>query len=367
MKEKKHQLEALKESGDIEDEEILEGAIKLVDGELEEVIADYKEYQENADIYTGDIKAEEDNDITDVRADVATGELTTPITGEVDADGVVGDEVVGDEVVGDEFVGETEPQNIEYDPVLEPVNDKGFEIIKVTYNKNIKTDTITNKGTVNILIPTVNSNGDVHDEIKTVTFMLDQDRNPVINNDYMSVVMYNEIKDAIRNCPDTKSVDIESVPESPEAELNVSIAPTDAEISLPTDSEKDSIDSVVVDNTPTLDDVNAETMDIGYGRPDDLVSKIEDDVPEGTEFDTITNEIPIDQVERKKPAETLEVDAEKEKDESSITVTFPIKIGLMFDEIKPISASKFQEDLDVQNIEYTLSSNPKPGLIIDVQ
>lgn len=361
LKEKKQQLEALKESGDIEDEEILEGAIKLVDSELEEVIADYKEYQENADIYTGDIKAEEDNDITDVQADVATGELTTPITGEVDADGVV-----GDEVVGDEFVGETEPQNIEYDPVLEPVNDKGFEIIKVTYNKNIKTDTITNKGTVNILIPTVNSNGDVHDEIKTVTFMLDQDRNPVINNDYMSVVMYNEIKDAIRNCPDTKSVDIESVPESPESELNVSIAPTDAEISLPTDSEKDSIDSVVVDNTPTLDDVNAETMDIGSGFTDDLVSKIEDVAPEGTEAKTITNEIPIDQVERETPAETLEVDAEKEKDESSITVTFPIKIGLMFDEIKPISASKFQEDLDAQNIEYTLSSNPKPGLIIDV-
>lgn len=230
LQERKAKLEACKEGADSEDVANVEEAIKIVEEELEKTKNDYKEYQKTSDKFLNGDEGETDSDFfddetstedmdlnndTDVADDNQENDLETPILA------VNGNDVNNQEVIDyDPYFDETPAQEVE--DIYAP------KVVKVSYQSNIKTGQVTNNGEVHILIPSVNSNGDVTNELQRITFTLDSERNPIINNEYMPVAIYNIIKDAIESEPMSAEVDVNAVVDEPveikdeEPELNYS-------------------------------------------------------------------------------------------------------------------------------------------------
>lgn len=230
LQERKAKLEACKEGADSEDVANVEEALKIVEEELEKTMNDYKEYQKTSDKFLNGDEGETDSDFfddetstddtdlnndTDVADDSQENDLETPILA------VNGNDVNNQEVIDyDPYFDETPAQEVE--DIYAP------KVVKVSYQSNIKTGQVTNNGEVHILIPSVNSNGDVTNELQRITFTLDSERNPIINNEYMPVAIYNIIKDAIEAEPMSAEVDVNAVADEPveikdeEPELNYS-------------------------------------------------------------------------------------------------------------------------------------------------
>lgn len=226
LSDKKDTLCAMKESDGDDGGELAE-AIKLVEDELEKVKNDYKDYQDSVKDVTGepadkdvdsvdpDGTADDDDTdgvtVKDVEPDGGSDDPTEPLTDGNDIpdfDGVLdvpaavpsdGSErdPYGDDYGFDSVIGAAENEGPKPD-------DGGFEIVKVAYNTNVKTGEVSNKGEVHIIIPSVNSNGELVQDVKKVTFYLTSDKKPIINNDYMPLDMYNAIVDAVNACPDTE-------------------------------------------------------------------------------------------------------------------------------------------------------------------
>ena len=326
LEEKKKTLQAMKDEG--ADTTDIDNAIDLIDKELDDTKSDYLKYQKDSEKYlNGDKDDAHDSLFDEVPKDDKDDVEDKEDTGDTkDTDDVVGNDldpdkesaedmetpISGDDDTTDDYVGDVEYADVaEYDPDFdvptevitndtesENKNDIGygkFQIVKVSYNRNVKTGAENGHGEVILVIPSVDANGDVHDDMRKVTFYLDQDKKPIINNEYMPLDMYTQIVDAINNDPQTDNVNVSNI--------------------------KD---------TKSEDSDDADSVDFDI---DELIGKSDDEKDDDI---------------RETPAETQKSDAED--------VKYPITVGLYPEEIAPIEVPDFEKDLDDKmKIEHTES------------
>jgi len=373
LESKKETLLQMKDEG--ADTDDIDKAIAMIDQELDDTKADFKKYQEDADKYLNGDKDDTDTDSVDPEPDNdddQNGE-TDKEDGDNDNDNKEDNETTKDldpeketpeemekpidqgngsdaEVNGDdgdaaEYEFPEEFADVaEYDPDFdvptEVVKDeKGqstgvdygrFQIVNVAYNKNVKTGTSNGKGEVIILIPSVDANGDVHNDTRKVSFYLDPEKKPVINNEYMPLDMYQAIVDAIENDPTTETI----TPEGASVESDIKISDT---------VEPDEEEVKVEDNGSIVADEPKE---------DELKN---DDVPAEVPAETeVKDEI------KETPAETKEVEKEVAK--------YPITVGLVPDEIKPITMDDFEKDLDDKmGIEHSKNEANANEILLNIK
>ena len=224
LEERKVKLNSCQEGLSDEDAADVKEALKIVEDELEKVKNDYKEYQKTSDDFLNaksddtefDYSDELDNFADDSVEDVDSEDNSDDANNNIDDNIDNVDMPLTDETEVREF----DPL-FDETPVNEPEDEYSPKVVKVSYKSNIKTGQISNLGEVHILIPSVNANGDVTNELQKITFTLDAERNPIINNDYMPVAIYNIIKDAIENEPMTSNVDVNGTAEVPSDVLTI--------------------------------------------------------------------------------------------------------------------------------------------------
>lgn len=373
LEKKKAAMISMKNEDDDADD--IDKYIDAIDKEIEDTKADYKKFQSDAqDFLNGkDADADDslkdeipnaDDDDDDKDSDSETNddekkgdsmdmtketpdEMSEPITN-TDSDGEFNPDAFGLDSEEDDKdysdVAEFDPDFdvLPSDKTKETIDSEetdnvgakpnaSFEIAKVSYNKNVKTGESTGKGEVILIIPSVDSNGDVHDEMRKVTFYLDSDRSPVVNNDYMPLDMYEAIVSAIEECPDTETVNINGETETPET---TSVpAPTTAPAQLPSDS------STATDSSVDVSNVFAET------------SKTDDKTDTDASFDFGDDDW-LNDVKKEAPAETRRKDSED--------ANYPITVGLYPEEIAPKDMDDFESDLDDMKISHS-ESEAKDG------
>lgn len=276
LKDRLTQLEGCVESCvDEKDIKELNQLKEEVEDELARVENDYKEYQKTSDEFLngqGDVDSDDpalvnrveadygeetdnaeetpSNDLSDTEDDIDTTSVEQPIEQPNEYDGLF-----------DETPYYEDKANDPYEP----------SIVNISYAENIKTGTVINRGEVNVLIPSVDANGDVKNELQRITFTLDADRNPIINNEYMPVALYNKIKDAILAHEQTQSVDVNGTAsfESPVAEEPI-VEPTQE---VPSDN--------VIEEPIAMDDTqDVNPIDVAYGveepESDEIVTTSDD-------------------------------------------------------------------------------------------
>lgn len=347
----KEEFERMKETSDDDIEEI-DDAVKAIEDEIEEVKKKYDEFQKDSEKYVaGD---DTDADKEDPSADAANidkddeeeptetpDEMTVPIDG-TDTELPIEEPIDPEE----EAINSATPYDADFDVIPEnSVNEKAeVKVLRVTYAENVKTGKKSNKGTAYIVIPSVDANGDIKDETKTVTFYLDPDRKPIINNDYMPLMIYNAIVDAIANDPDTDEIEVGK---------EAAIAPDVDAVSVSTTIEKPAVEEepVELNNIPTTaetpelpEDEPMFGLDADDGIPSDdeisatLGSEEDDDIPAGDfididkDYSNDAEETPVTPARKETPAETEERDDE---------VTYPIELGLNIEDISPIKKESF--------------------------
>lgn len=377
LKKRKEELESLKECGEDINEEDLKSAIDLIDKELDNATKDYKQYQLDIDKefangdktkeYNKTKAADKKSDIKDVEAEVDTEEVSKPISetpDSVDTDGEDGQvDIPNDECPDGECeeipeIGDITDDATEYDalfdtPKIEDNGEVGFDIVKVSFDKNIKNNKVSNKGTVIMTIPMVTANGDVKDEIKTVTFTLGDNKEPIINNDYMQENMYNAIKAAIVASPDIETVDMTSIPEEPES------GDTNVDMDSSVDASVDDIMSVepMSDDVPEVD---AQSDVEDYDNPADSMNiqsdnYLDDKMPSKHTFEPLdaTSDIEsrIYPAKQESPAEVEDISFTRNSDEGYINVSFPIEVGVSYEELMPIMGDDFREDMKNHKID----------------
>lgn len=374
LESKKETLLQMKDEG--ADTDDIDKAIAMIDQELDDTKADFKKYQEDSDKYLNGDKDDADTDSVDPENDDDQDNDDNQ-NGETDKDNGTDDkdnkednqadkdldpeketpeemekpldqedgfnaEDTGDDGDPAEYEFPEEFADVaEYDPDFdiptEVVKDeKGqstgidygrFQIVNVAYNKNVKTGTSNGKGEVIILIPSVDANGDVHNDTRKVSFYLDPEKKPVINNEYMPLDMYQAIVDAIESDPTTETI----TPEGAEVESDVKISdfvePDEEEVKVEDDGS-----IVATDDEPKIDDIPAEAP---------VETEVKDEIKET-------------------PAETK--DAEKE------VAKYPITVGLVPDEIKPITMDDFEKDLDDKmGIEHSKNEANADEILLNIK
>lgn len=256
LTEKKQTLCSLKED-DTADASTIDEAIKLVDEEFEKVKKDYEDYKESVKEY--EPGSEEDDDYKS--EENITDRFSNDENEDSEEDNEKSDEDSDILTAADED-GDNLESRVTEDPESKPVSevegqdlpeldtttmeDDRFTIVKVSYNKNVKTGEILNRGEVHVLIPSVDVNGNLVDEMKKVTFYISNDGVPVINNDYMPYELYNGILNAVKNCPETATVDTTKVDEIPAGEAEIDSAENPGEFVLGTE-EPDYVKDVLID------------------------------------------------------------------------------------------------------------------------
>ena len=397
----KAEFEKMKDTSDDDVKEI-DDAIKAIEDEIKEVEKKYEDFQKDSEKYTSGDDADADKE--DPEADAAKtdepedkaedspadepaetpAEMTAPINGD---DSASSEDVYVDP--DQEAIDSATPYDADFDVIANSGNSEKAEVkvLRVSYSENVKTGKKSNQGTAYLVIPSVDANGDIKDETKTVTFYLDANRKPVINNDYMPLMVYNSIVAAIADDPDTAAIEIEQAPsaaettEDPEAQVaSVDVTaelPAPAPEDNPTDSQEvtpeDNLGEPVAspaDETPAPEDEpmfgldaeqdgdSAEAPVIGTPTdetPGDEESSIEDELSntlgpddsvdnipspdlnsDGTDDSTseapATDETPVDAAPEETPAET---------EARSEGTTYPIELGLNINDIKPITKESF--------------------------
>lgn len=405
LKSKKEQLEELKKESD--DDKDIEEAIKLVDDEIADVEKDYKAYQEDSEKYTKgddedkDSSSPDDVANTDDDSDASdTGDNADNSENPEDNEPTESPEEMEQSITDDNF---NEDEFSEYDPdfdvmpeapTVNPESKQDVKVLRVSYDSNVKTGKLSNRGTAFVVIPSVDANGDIKDETKTVTFYLDPNRKPIVNNEYMPLAVYNAIVSAIQEDPDTASVEVaqegtdvpaEASPEDSAVVATAEITTVPEENLASTDSSTfaDSIDNVPVEDSsvssvpatdepmaglepdPEIPDVNLDNLgdmgDTGASSEDDslgddtLDSMFNDDnSAESTEntddsldsTDNVDDTTPVDSVDQEGPADTAE---------RNPGTDYPIELGLNVNDIKPISKNDFETELDDMGIEHSES------------
>lgn len=404
LKNKKKEFEALRGECEGADADI-DKAISIIDDDIADMEKDYEKYKKDAEQYmTGDDTDAEKDSPDDVAANYGATteepsespeEMEVPISEDpaepavedpsVDADvAAMADELAAE----DDAIASATPYDSDFDVVSPELEDKGgVKVLRVSYAENVKTGKKLNKGTAFVVIPSVDANGDVKDETKSITFYLDADRKPIINNEYMPLIIYKSIVDAISADADTASIDVNGTADvdtpADSVEVTTSVtavtpaddtavdhapenansvveptektepmagleadpdAPADTTTDLPTDRENASgndqaldIDNMIdnIGNNDFGDDADGEIDSELDGQLDDFLGSDDVDGDEGTK--------------EKIPAATQETPAETASRTES--ETYPIELGLNTEDIKPISKGRFTEACKEMGIE----------------
>jgi len=385
LEDKKNTLIKMKdESSDVDD---IDDVIKMIDKEIEDTKADYKKFQQDADEFENgkdsdkedslknEVPSDDDEKSDDEKSDDGSHEDSEKESPEEMEQPLTGDEGSSEAPAEDEFSSEPDeyadvPEfDSDFDvpaPVEEPeqtgetVPSSGvvpspvnsYQVLHVSYNKNVKSGKLTNKGEVIVVIPSVDANGDVHDDMRKVTFYLDANNKPVINNEYMPLDMYYSICDAIENTPETKSGNFDNGDEPTDPQTPETPAPVVPEPETP------------VDNTPEPTAPAANDTPAEGAVQDSIEGSDASDTEASSETHTegeSTNEVPAENsdAEQQTPAEVQSIDAE--------SAQYPITIGLYHDEFAPRSVSDFEKDLDDMKIEHSQSEGASDEICLKIR
>ena len=396
LRTKKKELQSLKESGETDDDEAIDTAIGMIDKELDDIMGDYQEYQKKADEFTGKSKDDDSDDKDgdkdtekdkaapdDVKSDVSdplgdeaekNGEATVNPD---DANGTQDDSVNADGVQSDDDqLASMSPSNIsytEFDGVLNtPKSDGDFQVVKVSFDKNIKNGKTSGNGSVIVMTPTVNSNGDVKDEITTLTFSLDPStKKPLVNNEHMPLAMYNAIVDAIASSPEIDTIDVSGTA-SPvvqsDASVDVPTIPTEP-TELQPDEDPFGIDqsSVPAPDAPVspadssvqtpVDSFKDPVLPADNVNPSELGTHV---TPEGGE--------PLVKPDDDKATDTAS-DTEDDyefgtKDEGYVSVANTsggVKVGIFEEDLGRLSLDDFEEEVKAKEFIYEKVKDKETG------
>ena len=373
LDEKKELLMTMRD--DAEDTEDIDAAIALIDDERKDVEDSYKKYQKDSEEYirgseddanvednvsagdADDTGTPSDETADDIAPSETPKEMEVPIEDSPEADPDVAAEIDSANAV-DAAVANATPYDPTFDAVADGVDKTEVQVLRVSYDENIKSGKKSNKGTAFVVIPSVNANGDIQDETKSITFYLDQDRRPIINNEYMPVSIYKAIVNAIEEDPDTAQIDVDGTAELPEEPVEDSDQAVDPDIETPvtevpaTDLEVSPADAVVsvqaeepVADEPIIDEpMHGLEPDPDAQEPEVEVpiEEVPVEAPENVEDSSVDE--PLDAPEVETPAEVADRTGEQ---------SYPIELGLNISDIKPIKKEKFEDDLDDLGIEHS--------------
>ena len=407
LKNKKKEFEAMRDQCEGADADI-DKAIAIIDDDIADMEKDYEQYKKDSEQYISGADDAETESPDDVAANYGADEeeptetpadMEAPLT-DAPTD-VPGDDVIGDPDVlaasdalaaEDEAIASATPFDSDFDVVAPEAEDKGgVKVLRVSYAENVKTGKKLNKGTAFVVIPSVDANGDVKDETKSITFYLDADRRPIINNEYMPLVIYKSIVDAISADADTANIDVNGTAEVDTPSDSVAVAASVTTVETPADeapvedpaeeildapadeivepmagleADPDAPVEPVADNTAPADtasnDDQALDIDSMIDNIDNADFEMSDETPEeGGELDSELDDfLGVETPEASEgedagedaiPAATQETPAEtasRTEDE-----TYPIELGLNTEDIKPISKGRFTEACKEMGIE----------------
>lgn len=350
LEEKKEMLNAMKSEGDSED---IDDAIAMIDKEIDDAKADYEKYQKDSDKFLkGDDEDKEDSLDDEVPSDDDTDDADSDSVedrepNETPAEMEIPIEQGETSVADDDFTSDPDFDNVadfdsDFDaPAVDDKGDTSFDVVKVSYNRNIKTGEYTGKGEVLVVIPTVDANGDIHNETRKVAFYLDStsgEKKVVINNDYMPLDMYLAIQSAIEDCPETDTISVNS--SNPDIETPIN-APS--EVPTETPDENDDFDS-------DFDDDSEESGESEELSVDDL---------NDTDDTDATGEV--------ENTKTVKVETPAETQEKTSTSKFPITLGVYPEEIAPIEMSDFENALESMGIKHSASESGDGEVIFEVK
>lgn len=389
LDEKKKQLLSMKEDSD--DTTDIDDAIKLIDDERKDVEASYKKYQEETDDFTDGTDDDTDADsVDDVTTDASdepgsedpTASDDTPKESPEDMQVPIEDSPLDQDIAAeldnadaiDSAVANATPYDSTFDVVADGVDKSEVQVLRVSYDENIKTGKKSNKGTAFVVIPSVNANGDIQDETKTITFYLDADRKPIINNEYMPLSIYKAIVSAIEEDPDTAQIDVDGTagldadgedasepiagtPDitEPTDDSSADVASLDiiAEPTEPVDKDSDSdLDGIM--DLPSLDDEPMAGLDADPDLPSDDSDTRDSDADKPFDLTSLANDVDTkDSNSNSDELDTPDVETPAETADHTGDQSYPIELGLNISDIKPIKKDKFEDDLDDLGIEHS--------------
>lgn len=329
LEEKRDLLLSMKEESD--DTADIDAAIEMIDKKLADTKDEYKKYQDDAEKFVkgdeadaedslkNEVPSDDDNDDNDDNGKTSDGgsDGSEPAETETDMKTPIGNSDEGEYDDVPDF-------DSDFDVVSTNAVESGesFKVMRVSYNKNVKSGQVSNRGEVIVVIPSVDANGDVHDDMRKVTFYLDGERNPIINNEYMPLDLYTAIQNAIIESPETENVPLEGEGE-PVPSLEISSIETSVEN--------------VPDVTPVKDAVTNDAVSVE---------------PEKDSKDIV-------------PAE-VETPAEVKDAEDAASSEYPIEIPISPDEISPKEMEDFEKDLDGMKIEHSASESEKGSICMKI-
>lgn len=361
------------------DTSVIDSALQIVHDEMEKAKSDYQEYTKDTDNYLNgnpdDAEKSTDADAGDFIEDKpgettsteSPEEMSTPIEDEPNNIDALADETPVDDVVtvgsnpDIDTSGATDFDGLLDTPAKAEGGNDSYKVVDVRYNYNIKADKTENKGELIVIIPTVDMNGDIHNDMKRITFYLDENGKPIINNEYMPLDMYMAIINAINSDPKTAEV-IDNMKSgnimhrSPDGDQNsepiVSDDPTTSVETKSADTPADVEAEVDIDfNTEGDADFEKLLADLDSDDFSDDSLSAESETNEPSEKSTAA---PAD-AEDSKPVEPVKQEGPEEQRADSEAPSYPINVPLNVDDINPISKDDFEGDLDKAGIKHTQS------------
>lgn len=203
LKEKKEELESVMSEAD--DEESIKAALADIDSDIKDTEKEYKEWQEQADKFSNGDEADSETDsLSDkYKEDDEEGSKEDIISIEKDDAGSEEDNL--EEPLSDtpefeeEPIAEPAPEAAQQEQSLE--SNERFQIVRVDFAKNLKTGEQSNTGNVIVIVPMVDSDGNLVSETQTIQFYVDNEGKIILNNTGMTAELYTSILNAIETDP----------------------------------------------------------------------------------------------------------------------------------------------------------------------
>lgn len=362
----------------------IDSALEIISSEMEKAKADYADYTNTTDKMVNgdpdDAQSSVDDDVADVEKETQS-DMEEPIEPTTDPEGnEFGidndiDSLDSDDAFMNNMPSTDEPlpdeNNItDFDGILDTPassvdsenSDNSFKVVQVKYNENIKSGVKSNKGEVVLMIPSVDANGDIHNDMKRVSFYVDNSGKPILNNEYMPLDMYVAIIDAIKNDPNTSSVS--EVPTGEETNTDTDLT-SHIETPEETGNETETFDFLGDEGISDDEPFNLDSLFSEPGNEEDNneeseeTTNSEEDSLEAPEsgFD-VTEDEPIEPQERETPEETRAASEE---------VKFPKDLPLNVDDIKPITKKEFLDDLDSAGIKHSENSAVEKNICFTIK
>lgn len=204
---------------DTDDEENTE-EINL-DSTEEDEVEDVKDTEEFKEVDLGDELATDSTDVKDADENDIEG-LTVPEIGteeDNNDNSIFGDEEPDGTEATDIFGGDTEdpfgenkedvvngPINVPDIPADNLVSTPSYNIASVMFDENLKAGVKSKSGSVVAIVPMVDGTGKTFINNMTIHFYIDDNNNPILNNESMTADLYKAVVSAIKSDPNYEDV-----------------------------------------------------------------------------------------------------------------------------------------------------------------